>query len=66
MLANILNKIKIGYEANKFDIIVVSLIILSILLAMGIWRLEKARPEKEPIRLSHNISFMSLASDIKD
>ena len=59
-LTNILNKIKTGYKANKFDVAVVFIIILVILLIMGIWRLEKVRPKKEPIQLSHNISFATI------
>ena len=59
-LANILNKIKTGYKTNKFDMAVVFIIILIILLVTGMWRLEKARPQKEPIKVSHNISFTTV------
>lgn len=59
-LSDILNKINGAYKANKFDIAIISIIILIVLLAVGIWRLEKARPQKEPIEVTHNISFMSL------
>jgi len=60
-LTNILNKIKIGYKTNKLDITIIFIIILTILLTVGIWRLGKVRPKKEPIELSHNISFTQIA-----
>lgn len=56
-LAQGINKVKIWYQTNKFDIAAVFIIILMVTLIFGLWRLEKVRLEKEPIQLSHNISF---------
>jgi len=56
-LANFIKRVKLLYKQNKLDLFVFTVIILTILLILGLWRLEKVRPQKEPIQLSHNISF---------
>ncbi|MEK7559749.1 MAG: hypothetical protein AAB522_00395 [Patescibacteria group bacterium] len=56
-LSNKLNKIKEWYKVSRVETAIVFLIILVVLLLVGIWRQKKVSPQKEPIRLSHNISF---------
>lgn len=50
-LSNLLKKINNWFKISKFDLGIIILIILTILLMVGQWRLGKIMPKKEPIRM---------------
>ena len=55
-LANYIKRVKLLYEQNKLDLFTLTTIILIILLVFGMWRLEKVRPQKEPIRVESDFA----------